>query len=487
MGRLISDDIRRTVLAQITPTKEEIQNQKETISSLKDSLVHHADMEGFQFSFIEAQGSTGKKQTQLRNAADIDLFVGLDPEDYSNIIRLAQKERSTAIDSIMNGLVEDWFIPVVEGMAVSQVKKAYSQHPYLSLVMSGLEIDILGCFDIDSATLSKEGPYTAVDRTVHHTKYIADNLTKKTREDARILKSFVRASHAYGDRCAVGRMGLTGISLELLAIESDDLDSAFDSLEHLDEMPIDQKRRSLSELRKIQTFRDDFVYLIDPTDLRRNIASSFTPRSYRWVQYRIGLLRNSKERVTIDMLLEAPIPDTEPSKWLKDNLFVFEFKSDGSTHYTILRDKLYRVSKKVQSNICTERTGETRFGMSIMEIYFERENYAVGFVVENPTISEEYTRRGPPSDMKSASEEFLKKHPHAYEKDGFYWTTEKRGWCSAGKMIEHLFGISPINGLSLTNHSSVSKKVLNVIEQYIFPIEPDLPKRMARVKESVKE
>jgi tRNA nucleotidyltransferase (CCA-adding enzyme) len=487
LGELISDDIRKEVLTRITPSDEELRVQTGTIKALRDALVEYADVKGFQYSFVEPQGSTGKKQTQLRNVADIDLFVGLDPSDHSDILEKPQKKRAAEIDSLMTRLVEDWFVPAIAGLDVSKSKTAYSQHPYLSLQIKGLEVDILGCFDIDSDTLSKAGPFTAVDRTVHHTKFVAENLTGKTREDARILKSFVRACHAYGDRCAVGRMGLTGVSLELLAIESNDLDKAFESLELLDERPIDPKGRPLPELRKIQTFRDDYVYLIDPTDLRRNIASSFTPRSYRWVKHRIGLLRKMPEESIMDMLLESPIPDSEPSDWLKDYATVVEFQSDGSAHYTILRDKLYRVSRKVQAKLSNERTGEPRFGMSLMEVYFEEYNYAVGFVVEHPLISEEYTRRGPPSDMKEASEEFLKKHPKAQEKDGYYWTTEKREWSSASKMIEHLFLEGPIKGLSPTKQGSASRKVLNVIEQYIYPIEPDLPDRITRVKERFKK
>jgi len=252
LGKLIPDDIRKKVLTEITPTKEEVRVQKETIDSLRDALVHHAEENGIQYSFIEPQGSTGRKQTQLRNAADIDLFVGLDPAEHTDILEGSQKERTINIDNLMTKLVDEWFTPAIADMAVSQAKTAYSQHPYLSLQIENLEVDILGCFDIDSTTLSKNGPYTAVDRTVHHTKYVADNLTEKTREDTRILKSFVRACHAYGDRCAVGRMGLTGVSLELIAIGSNDLDLALESLELLDERPIDPNGRSLEELRKIR-------------------------------------------------------------------------------------------------------------------------------------------------------------------------------------------------------------------------------------------
>lgn len=488
MDTLISEEVRREVLAKITPTEEELRNQMDVISTLKQALVLQAETTGFQYSFIEPQGSTGRKQTQLRNAADIDLFVGLSPGDFSDVLDLPQQLRHQSIDELMTRMTDEWFTPAVSELDVSNTLKTYSQHPYLSLKMKGLEVDILASFDIDSKSLSEDGPITAVDRTVHHTRYVADNLTQEKRENARILKSFVRACHAYGDRCAVGRMGLTGVSLELLAIISSDIDGAFHSLEHLDEHPIDPRDRSLTDLRKIQTFKDNHIFLIDPTDHRRNIASSFTPRSYRWVKHQIGVLREvSKRETVIGMLLEKPIPIAKLPKWLEGHVIVFEFESDGETHYTILRDKLYRLATKALTQLKVERTGEPRFGMSLMEVYFEGENYAVGFVVERPEITEHYSRRGPPSDMVEASEEFKKKHPKAELKDGFYWITEKRLWTSASNMLEDFLLRNPVNSITSTQQTNVSSRVLNVLEQNVLQIEPDLIQKITRVKDKVKE
>lgn len=487
MDKLISDEVRRIVLAKITPTKVELDNQTEVISALKESLVQHSESTGFQYSFIEPQGSTGRKQTQLRDTADIDLFVGLNPADYSEILELPQQQRHSRIDHLMNKLVIDWFTPAVTGLDVVNVQKTYSQHPYLSLEMKGLEVDILGCFDIDQKWLSEEGPFTAVDRTVHHTRYVADNLTVKKRENARILKSFVRSCHAYGDRCAVGRMGLTGVSLEILSIISTDIDGAFHSLYHLDENPIDPEDRSLTELQKIPTFKDNHIFLIDPTDYRRNIAASFTPRSYRWVKHRISELREiSKEgkmKSVTNMLIEAPVPTEGIPNWLKKHATALEFKSDGSTHYTILRDKLHRLTRKTQTQLLTERTGESRFGKSLVEVYFENDMYAVGIIIENPEISEEYSRRGPPTDLVEASEEFRKSHPDAKTKEGFYWITEKRKWVLATALFEDALLRNPIEGLTPIKQSDVSRKVLNVLQKFVLPIEPEFLQGITRVKD----
>lgn len=486
MDKLISEEVRRKVLAKIIPTKEELDNQSKVISELKKALIRQSEAAGFQYSFIEPQGSTGRKQTQLRGAADIDLFVGLNPVDYSEVLELPQQQRHSSIDHLMNGLVSNWFELAITGLDVSSVQKTYSQHPYLSLSMRGLDVDILGCFDIDPVKLSEDGPYTAVDRTVHHTRHIADRLTEEKRENARILKSFVRGCHAYGDRCAVGRMGLTGVSLELLAILSRDIEKAFHALEHLDENPIDPQDRSLTELRKIPSFRNNYIFFIDPTDHRRNIASSFTPRSYRWVKHRIGELREVSKRdakVVTNMLIEKPI-STEPlPNWLGEHAAVHEFKSDGSTHYTILRDKLYRIAKKAQTLLLAERTGEPRFGVTLAEVHFENDNYAVGIIVENPRISEHYSRRGPPTDLIEASEAFRKSHSDAQVEDDFFWVTEKRQWTSAAAMIENILLENPIDGLTPIKRSEVSQKVLNVLHKFILPIEPEFLQKITRVKD----
>lgn len=487
MGRLVSDEVRKEVLAKITPSKKELENQKEVISSLKEVLIEKAESIEFAFSFIEPQGSTGLKQTQLRNAADIDLFVGLNPSEYSEILELPQQKRHSGLDNLMTSLVNDLLMPAVTELEVSNVRRTYSQHPYLSLEMNGLEVDILGCFDIDSKYLSEKGPITAVDRTVHHTRYVADNLTEEKRENARILKSFVRGCHAYGDRCAVGRMGLTGVSLELISIISVDLNDAFYMLEHLDENPVDPENRTLAELRKTKSFRDNHIFLIDPTDHRRNIASSFTPRSYRWVKYRILEMRriskqeNSKSITNI--LLEKPIPTTTLPNWLKKYTAVLEFKSDGSSHYTILRDKLYRLARKSQAQLLNERTGEPRFGLSLVEVYFEKDKYSVGVIVEKHKIGEEYQRRGPPVELHDASEEFRKSHPDSKLKDGFYWVIEKRDWVSASDLFEDILLNNPIEGLTPTKLSDVSKKVLNVLWRFVLPIEPEFNQRITTVKD----
>ncbi len=489
---LLPDSIREQVLAKITPSQEEMDVQARIINHLREALQEKAESKEYVYSFIEPEGSTGKKQTQLRGAADIDLFVALKPEDYPQIFNKDQTVNHQEINHLMNNLVSDWFEPAVSDLGGSEVQRAFSQHPFLSLKMEGIDIDILGCFDLDAQTLAEKGPITAVDRTVHHTCYVVDRMTEKKREDARIMKSFVRACHAYGDTCAVGRMGLTGVTLEIIVIIKPDLDSAVKTLRNLETDPIDPLNRQLAVLKKIPAFRDDHIFLIDPTDHRRNMASSFTPRSYAWVQYKIDRLwenlKSGDSKKITDSLIESPIPSNSLPESLGNHIVVSEFQSDGKVHYTILRDKLHRLVRKIIADMKTERTGEARFGEILAEVYFEDTRYALGMLVETPIISKTFDRKGPPIALKEAAERFRNAHSETFELDGFLYVSEEREWTSLQTMFESLLKNNPIDGLEIQSGETIlSNRVLNVLHKFILPLEPEFRELITRVKEPKKK
>ncbi len=476
----------------ITPSKSEILAQQEIIKKLIHALEQQAMIQGRSYSFIAAQGSTGEKQTQLRDAADIDLFVGLKPDDYSEILSLSATERHRALDVTLDDIVEKWFIPAVQELDVHDVQKTFSQHPYLSLKMGKFDIDILCCFDISQAEIMSKGPITAVDRTVHHSRYIATNLTKRMREDVRLLKSFVRASHAYGDMCAVGRMGFTGYALELLVVASGSLDGALKALAALGQAPHDPLSRSLEQLRKVPAFRDDIIFIIDPVDTERNVASSFSPRSYRWLKKRIQDIgseeKAGKRKVVMDAFLESPIPTRALPDWLVPHALAYEFASDGSVHYTVLRDKLYRLARKVSLQLKREQTGESRFGNILTEVYFEDATFSIGFLIESPGAEESYERRGPPVELTEGAKEFRRTHKEVSERDGFLWTIERREWTDAFALADNIVNRSPINGLTRSpDKGNVSARVLNALYLYAVPVESVLLDQWQGFKEQSTE
>ena len=480
---MLPEKVRKDVLAAITPSQEELDLQANIIIQLSDVLRQRADTENFKYSFIEAEGSTGKKQTQLKGAADIDLFVALNPREYPGI------EDQKVVDALMSKLVSKWFEPAVRDLHVTDVQRAFSQHPFLSLKMNGIDVDILGCFDLDAEKLAEKGPITAVDRTIHHTHYIAERMNTRKREDARILKSFVRACHAYGDTCAVGRMGLTGVTLEIIVLTKPNLASAFKALHNLDSDPIDPQGRSLEDLKKVPAFRDDMLFLIDPTDHSRNMAASFSDRSFRWTKNRIVNLKaqlNEGDPYSITrLLIEAPISSEDLPSEIHNHAFVQEFEASGKIHYTIIRDKLHRLARKAMQEMSIERTGEPRFGEILTEVYFKGKRYALGLFVEIPTITATFDRRGPPVTRKEAAGKFREAHPSGvFEKDGYLYFREKRKWKRASKLFESVMKKNTIKGLEIQKEkTNLGNQVLRVLYDFILPIEPTFAERMTRVKD----
>ncbi|MFW9966499.1 MAG: hypothetical protein ACFFEA_05040 [Candidatus Thorarchaeota archaeon] len=460
------------------PTKEEIDNQAALIEDLRNSLEQYAIAKGFPFHSIEPQGSTGKKQTQLRGASDIDLFVILSQDDFPEQLGKGPKKRGKAVDSLMDKMVDNWFIPAMEGLKIDSLQKTFSQHPYLSLKTRGFEVDIVSCFLINPKDLEESGPISAMDRTVHHSEYVFKNIGG-LRNDVRILKSFVRACHAYGDRCAVGRMGFTGYALELLVILKGGVDQAIRAILELNTIPLDPFYRSLEEIRKNPAFKDDSIFIMDPTDPGRNVASSFDQRSFRLLRVLSSRLmtaaRDRNYDLIRELLLEKPIPTNPVANWFRKHSFVHEFISDGSIHYTVLRDKLHSFAKRAVNELSRENTGEVRFGDVLSEVFFEGPSYALGFIVEKPSISKRFNRKGPPTSLKDAAERFSQAHPDAFEKEGHLWIEETRRWTSAKDHIDSILADFSINGLLHGDKTETTAKLLNIMAEWVLLAEPAFP------------
>ncbi|MDF1538071.1 MAG: hypothetical protein P1Q69_04130 [Candidatus Thorarchaeota archaeon] len=476
MDNLLPPEARKNILQKITPTQSEIDLQREVISELRESLKNYADGIQQSYSFIEPQGSTGKKQTQLRGTSDIDLFVALEPDDYKRVLSLPNKQRDVELDKALEKMIDNWFIPTCKKLNISKFVKTYSQHPYLTFEFRNNNVDLLICFDLSKDTIAASGPITAVDRTVHHSNFVAERIDAKLREDIRILKSFTRASYAYGDVCAVGQMGFTGYSLELLVLFKGGLRQALKALQDLSNTPLDPLNRPLSDLTELPAFRDNLLFIIDPTDTNRNVASSFSERSYKWLRKRIMDLfeiPTEKSNVFIDMIIEKPISTNEIPSWFASHSYVFEFQSDGSLHYTVLRDKIHRLARRIATNLEKERTGEERFGKTLYEVFFEEDRYALGFVMEQTQASETYSRRGPPISIPEA-DNFRKAHPQTYERDGYLWVDETRKWIDALQMIDTMIAKNPVKGLAIEEVlSDVGRRVLNILLKCALPVEPD--------------
>ena len=428
------DSIFEEVLEDVTPTQQELTLINDIILQLKMLLDEKAQQLGIKYTKIEPQGSTGIKQTQLKNDFDIDLFVGLNYELYKpNYNGLSKNKLKKESKKDFRSLCNNWIIKSLTLKEFHHPQLLYAEHPYVTvdyLIKNyTIKIDIVLFFDLELDYIMNYGPITAVDRSPWHGRFVKDNLSQKQKNDVRVLKQFFKANHCYGDKSAVGKVGFIGYSAELLIHHYGNLQLLFDNFTKLKENPIDFHDRPIDELKKIQHFQNDYLIITDPVDKNRNVASAISEKAYKYCEQKIKefLSNPDKEYFSIENIPEIDLATINNS--LVEKIFVVELKNENNDiHYTLNRDKLYSIGDNIKANGEKEFSHAERFGQIEFEVYFEpdEEEYNLSIFCEKPEIGKSYLRRGPPTKDKVHSKKFIKKNPSYFEKDGFLWVNSIR-------------------------------------------------------------
>ncbi len=467
--------IKAEALQLIRPTKEENESLTQIFKKIQSNLQKTANAQNISPNFIQNHGSTGIKQTHLHGTSDLDIFVGLDPKRYPNILDMPPRDLKKGLKTLFLSYVKDWFIPAIKSAGFDTYLISYAEHPYLTVFFEKYEIDIVGCFDLDFEYILTHGPITAVDRTPWHSKIVSEKLTKNQKDEVRLFKAFLQANHVYGDKRSLGRLGFTGFSAEILILHYKTLENLFSNLKELETSALDFFERSSTELRKRKRFQNNFLLIIDPVDKNRNLAASISERAYRYALYQIDRFLKSP---SIQFFLTTPIkplPNEQIAR-LTPHLVIIEFKSDRTTHYTELRDKLYSACSKLSALLEKEATGEVRFDETLFEVYFEDPIYTATFYCKNHTLTPSYLRKGPPETKPTNAKKFCAKHPDAVLKNGFYYAPTARPFQEPIPLISQFFqNYKSIKGLTLSSiaqHATtpVGQRALKLFISCVLPL-----------------
>lgn len=478
------NEILTEVLKEIVPTEKELILINDIVEKVKILLDKKAKELNIEYTIIEPQGSTGIKQTQLKNDFDIDIFVGLqfnlnDPF-YQNLSK-SQLKKESKKDFLR--LCHDWIIKALTSKEFRNPRILYAEHPYVQVDYISPEIvtvlDIVLYFDLSLDYIVKYGPITAVDRSPWHGRFVRDNLTQEQKNDVRLLKQFFKACHSYGDKSAVGKIGFIGYSAELLIYHFKTLLNAFTNFKDLHEKPLDYFNRNKKELMKIIHFQNDFLIVTDPTDMNRNVASAISEIAYKYCNDKIKeFFKNpSKDFFDLKSIPEANVANsTDP---LLQNIFIIELKSENDEiHYTIFRDKLYSLGESVKVNSEKEFSHEERFGKIEFEVYFEEElrEYNLVIYCEKSAITSNYIRKGPPLNEKEHVNKFKKKNPNFLVKDGYLWAETKRKYTDFYQFLNDFVKNKIPDHLEVVNISTAfntkttsGKRAIYVLENIILP------------------
>ena len=469
--------IRSRILDQIRPTKLEIDESFRVYAKIKESIQRVAKDRKLDLAFIELEGSSGRKQTQLRSWRELDIFIGLSPSILPKSIEL-EKPKKHLVRKLFKKLVKEVAIVAAQQVGAQTANIAYAEHPYVSINLDKYLVDVVFCFDLTPEYVMENGPITAVDRTPHHSRFVDANLTQQQRDDVRIFKAFCHSIFVYGDSSPVGRSGFTGFSTEMFIYHSKNIDSAFDFLSQSPTICMDSFGRSSQELKK--DFPKDFLIITDPTDANRNIASSISQRAYRFAQHNAQQLHKQPSS-TFFQRQPIPILSTKELAQLTSNYYVIEFHDETTWHYTKTRDKLYRYFTKLQKALRCEPTGELRFGAVTFEEVFQPPIFAIALHVEKSEIKDSYVRIGPPADFIEGVERFTEKHPDAVLVNGRYNAKITRTVTDAEQALRQYFAenlLSPkLSLIDITNHGTtkIGKQSLWILKNAIQPfINPNI-------------
>ena len=449
------------ILKKITPDDVELEHIKEVTSLITKFIRNSQIPDEISISFIEPQGSTGLKQTALKNTADIDLFIGIDPKIILNHHFSSKKGKKEFIHSKFKDLTKNWLIPCLKGHGLNNVRMSYAEHPYVSADFKGIELDIVICFDVSSEYLQKNGPITSVDRTPHHTRFIRDNINEKQKNDIRLLKHFFKCYNCYGDKSALGRSGFIGYSSELLIFSYDSLWNLFLNFEEIGSKVISHPNifKSIRNpydnksylTMKSKIFPNDYLIILDPTDINRNVGSSISKRAFKFINYQI---QNFCRKPDISYFEFQELPSIKKLNLNKEQLshyFYVQYKEIQEDHYTKYRDKLYSLMDQVIKKAGRENTLEPRFSNVIGELIFDTDKgqYILSFFTDSPQISADFKREGPKKESKSHFKKFREKHPDAFEENDLIFLILKRPFTHFKDFLEYNLAKKSIKGLDL--------------------------------------
>ena len=371
------DDILSAALAPIKPSAEEERQilcvAREVIATV-DAAAREMGLDVYAIHV----GSTARG-TWLRGKKDIDIFLMFPP------------------DTPREKLEEDGLR--LARVVSPQFEERYAEHPYITAVYRGLEVDLVPCYHVEDAAHIQ----SAVDRSPFHNRYVLAHIDDLC-DQVRLLKQFTMGVGVYGSELKT--QGFSGYLCELLVIK-------YGSFTGVIEHGAGFRPGKVIDLeghmdRSVE--HTDPLVAIDPVDPKRNVAAALSEQ--KLCEF-IDACRNFLEAPSLRFFFPTP---AEPlareslDRLLKirgTRLLAITFKSPD-----IVEDTLYPQLRKAEASVAglLERHEFKAYRGDVWSnghcaIVLEM------LVWELPGIERHL---GPPVHEPEHSEKFKKKYPGAY-------------------------------------------------------------------------
>lgn len=249
----MSNDLHKSVLAEITPSEEENRVILNLVDELCKLISDAVDRFEINLKIDPILVGSVAKGTHLTNP-DIDIFM-MFPE-------------TTPREAL-----ESYAIKIGKAV-IPDGEERYAEHPYISGKYKGFDADIVPCYLITDPKELK----SAVDRTPFHTRFIKNNLDNNLIPDVLLLKQFMKGIGVYGAEIEI--QGFSGYLCELLV-------KYYNGFKKLVESAKDWKAQTYINIKdepvpanKELEFKNDPLIFIDPVDPKRNVGSALSVENY---------------------------------------------------------------------------------------------------------------------------------------------------------------------------------------------------------------
>jgi tRNA nucleotidyltransferase (CCA-adding enzyme) len=227
-----------SVLERLRPTDEDRSHICGLARRLLAAIAKSGKAEGM------VVGSVARN-TWVRGDRDLDIFMLFDP----GLSREALETDGLALARSIAGSFTERF------------HEKYAEHPYINATIDDVDVDIVPCYNVDSA----ERIQSAVDRTPFHTRYITSRINGLV-DDVLLLKQFTKAGGIYGSDQMTE--GFSGYLCELLILH-------YGGFSPLIEAAASWRPGFVIDIEKHaqKKFTEPLV-VIDPVDPNRNVAAA---------------------------------------------------------------------------------------------------------------------------------------------------------------------------------------------------------------------
>ena len=390
-------ELRGRILESIVPSDAErevvgafcIRTERELTERLRGAGLN---------AVAKVHGSVAR-DTWLSGERDIDVFIVLD-EGYGRVVL------PCVLDVVKGYVGEGWV-------------EAYAEHPYIRAEVDGFDVEFVPCFRVDP----KGGLISATDRSPLHTEFLRESLKREGRDEARLLKRFMKGLGVYGAEIKVG--GFSGYLCDLLVAHYGSFESVLEgaSAWRRGEV-IDLVGGSDAEaLRK--RFLEPLIAL-DPVDPKRNTASAVSETVFwTFVAAVRAFLAEPSEGFFYPDVGRVDVSELIGGLEARgiDLLFVVAEDEDVDVP-DVLWGQLYRTERAL-AGLLTDG-GFTVFRSAVWSD--ESTRHVLVFELERAVLPAVVKRMGPPVRMARDGERFLRAHMGAEETVSGPWIEGDRWW-----------------------------------------------------------